>query len=298
VKFQPSTLQVEAMASKKATPLRLLGTALACAFVFPFAASANPTLKNGIKSAEAPRIIDAGTIWHFDFVSVPTSKQVRKGKTLLALPLFPDKLIEIESDVMDVGTTGVKMSAGKQFFAQRLANGKEVFCSSRTLDWMKDGGSIFYGRKGGTFSCLVDRDFDGLLDGEYEVLTRTESGVPFITHGKDNGYEAIKPVRYKFVDRKTFNHPLTFELKWCCGNGIDNNAIFTASVKDDQGEYVAIQGGFGAPQMAVPGQFEFAGINISISSPAKKVLDVKFGNHPTAPVFVTEGMSIFIGEKQ
>jgi hypothetical protein len=249
-------------------------------------------------SSEPLRVLDAGTTWHFDFKDVPTATQIRKGRVLLELPLYPDKLIQIERDVMDIGTTGVKMSAGKQFFAQRLANGKEVYCSSRTLDWMKDGGSIFYGRKHGTFSCLIDRDADGFLDGEYEVLTKTGSGIPFITHGKDNGYETIEPVPYKVIERKSFNHPLKLQLTWCCGNGVDNKAFFTAMVKDDQGEVAYFTGGYGPDKMAVPGNFTFAGLDVSIASPAKKTLDVKFGKHPEHPVLVTNGLTLYMGEKQ
>jgi hypothetical protein len=245
------------------------------------------------KTAAPPtRIIDAGTIWNLDTSAIPKTMQLKKGGLLLSIPMYPEKLIRIERDVQDVGTTGVKMSAGKQFFRQLLANGKEVFCSSRTLDWMKDGGSIFYGRYDGTFSCLVDQNGDGMLDGEYEVRTQTQSGVPTITHGKDNGYENIEPVPYKVIEPKDFNNPMAMEVRWQGGNGIDNKAYFSIAIRTKDNESTLVTGGLAAPGLVVPGEFEFAGLRISYASSAKKMLDVKFARIFSKPKFLTLGMKV------
>lgn len=260
--------------------LLLGGLFLSCA-----AAAKAPESKPG-------RMIDAGTIWYLDNSAVQREYRVKKGDLLLDLPMLPDKLVRIERDVVDVGTTGVKISKGKQFFSQRLANGSEVFCSTRTLDYLKDGGSIFSFRYSGTFACLIDSDGDRLLDGVYEVRTQTQSGIPTITHGKDSGYERIEPVPYVEIARAEYDNPMKMKLRWRSGNGQDGQARFGISIENKDREATYVGGNAGAPGFAVPGQFEFGGLRINITAEGRGVLAVKTETMAGTPAFATRGMQI------
>ena len=241
---------------------------------------------------KAGQMIDAGTIWRLDNSAVQREYRIKKGELLLDLPMLPDKLVRIERDVVDVGTTGVKISKGKQFFSQRLANGNEVFCSTRTLDFLKDGGSIFSFRYSGTFACLIDSDGDRLLDGVYEVRTQTQSGIPTITHGKDSGYERIEPVSYVEIDRAEYDNPMKMRLRWRSGSGQDGRAKFGISIENKDREATYVEGDTGAPGFAVPGQFEFGGLLIGLAAEGRGVLVVKTEPMVGKPVFATRGMQI------
>lgn len=203
--------------------------------------------------------------WIIDLSKVEGTVDVRKGKTIVSLPVFPNKLITIDGPVVDVGTNGVKVSAGKQFIEYRLASGKTVFCSSQTLDRMKDGGSIFYFRYEGTYVCLVDQDDDARLDGVYEVKSNLMSGTPIITHGKESGYEAINPITFRYIDRKDFNNPMSFKIDWWRGSGIGDRFHVSPSLKAEMGEDLTLNQYAGLDVGAVPGSFTYLGIKFEVS---------------------------------
>jgi hypothetical protein len=244
---------------------------------------------------EPTRLLEATSIWVVDASVVPDQAQIAKGKDILSLPLYPRDLIRINRDVEDVGTTGVKASAGKQFFGLKLANGKQIYCSTKTLDYLKDGGSIFYFRKSGTYLCLVDQDGDGRLDGNFEVLSRAGSGLPIISHGKDNGYENVEPIPFVKLDSRQFDNPFSLDVRWGSGNGTDGKAKFYLELKGAGSNYLPIEGSLAGPNSAVPGSVKLAGIEVDYKSPAQKLLDVAYVRLPGTPIVLSSGMEIRIG---
>lgn len=246
-------------------------------------------------SSSPPKIIDAGATWVIETDAVPSSTTVRKHKSLFSAAIYPEKLIRIEQPVVDVGTTGVKVSAGKQFIEYRLINGRAVYCSTKTLDFLKDGGSIFYMRKSGTYACLVDTDGDGKLDGVYEILSRLMSGTPIITHGKDSGYESINPVSFSVLDRHEFDNPMTIDLLWVAGNGASDWVGCTPNVTAKNGEALSLSNVVGLEKGHVPGTFAYLNMTFSVSSPESKVIDVKIDKTGHGAVMQTRGERVQFG---
>jgi hypothetical protein len=246
------------------------------ALLAPLPSAALQKKKPAAEKPEPARIVDARSTWYFDTSSVPKTAEVKKGGLILSLPIYPKKLIRILSPVTDVGTKGVKVSSGKQYFGLELVNGREVFCSTRTLDYMKDGGSIFYMRYTGTFTCLVDQDKDGKLDGEYEIRSRTQSGIPTITHGKDSGYEAVEPIAYEVLDPKAIDHVMWFQVKWCCGDGQDKGAAITMGIYGDKGDASALAGQYPVRVAADAPAQELAGVMVALRPKAKNLMTADY----------------------
>lgn len=211
------------------------------------------------------QIIAAGATWIVDTSSAQGDVEAKKGKSFSRLPVLPQKLIRIKDPVIDIGTTGVKISAGKQFVGYRLENGKTVYCSSQTLDMMKDGGSIIYFRYEGTYACLVDQDDDGKLDGIYEVKSRLMSRIPVITHGKASGYETINPIAFEELDRKEFNNPINLELVWWRGKGVGDRFQVVPRLVTEKRDTLDLLFYFGLDRGQFPGSFNALGIEFNVS---------------------------------
>jgi hypothetical protein len=213
--------------------------------------------------------------WIIDLSNVSPQLEARKGKVFLQVPVYPEKIISIDGPVIDVMTTGVKVSQGKQFIEYRLSNHQEVFCSSKTLDFMKDGGSIFYFRYEGTYVCLVDQNQDGKLDGVYEVKSSLGSGTPIVTHGKSDGFEEIEPVAYHQIDRKNFDNPMSFSYRWFKGNGVNDSFLLVASLKAATGSPLEMSRYGGLNAGSFPGTFAYTGLQFEVSGEKPKLANVR-----------------------
>ena len=242
---------------------------------------------------------EAVSIWRIDTASVDELYNLKKRDSFLDLKILPAELVEIEGDVVDVGTTGVKATAGGQYIRyslQAAGSNRTVYCSSKTLDQMKKGGSAFYFRYGGTYLCLVDTDGDVMLDGVYEVRSTLGSGIPIITHGQMDGYERIAPISYRHVEPSLFDNPISFRLFWESGNALTDRILFKPMIEgEDWEDSLYLDGYVGLNKGEVPGRFSFLNLTFDVASDTTKRASITVSRSPGNVMMRVTGTRVDLG---
>jgi hypothetical protein len=247
------------------------------------AGSAAPT-------AEPARIIDAESRWIIDTSSMPDAVAVHKSNDVVSFPVYPEFLVRLNGPVKKSDNSGTKIEDGGQFMRMNLVNGREVFCSSKPIEMMRKGINLF--RWNGTYVCLVDEDKDGSFEGVYEVNSRLSSTTPFITHGKDSGFEKIVPVSYSNIDRRTFDNPMKIGFFWWRGRGVDDRFHLLPYLKSELGERLNLNSYYGLEKGEFPGKFNFVNVEFHVSGSVPYDAHVYLRRQGSNIVLKTRGTSL------
>jgi hypothetical protein len=232
---------------------------------------------------------DLKSEWIIDTAHVADSMKLKRNKIVFRAPIYPRKLYVTDAAVQSFDTKSQREQKGRQFAQFQLANGKNVYCSTSSLDM----------RFSATYLCLLDKDNDGRLDSAYEVRSRLQTDLPIITHGRLEGYGDIVPVTIREIDRTKLEPPIEFLIEWFEGNGdLGRNILFTPKLHGTWGTgWLTTTPIVAAMRSDSLQEFEFLNLIISIRSTEKGYADFKISHAAGDAVMSTNGTSVVFGRE-
>lgn len=177
-------------------------------------------------------IFVGGSDWALEMPAGQIDGMFSRSQTFVKIPLYPKRLVAVESDAFDPATGKKVLSAGDQLIPHLTASSQRDFCTTRDLGFLNKG----------IFHCFVDQDEDGQLDGYYRILSRLLSGAPLVDSGKVEQFKRLSPTSIRDIDPHTLDNPMALRVKWQRGDGIKSPIEASLSLVSSGGSTLHLQG--------------------------------------------------------